>query len=48
MMASVTILAGLILLLLGAEVMIRTGERTLFEYLTKPLSDSMQRALTEE
>lgn len=33
---------------MGAEVMIRTGERTLFEYLTKPLSDSMQRALTEE
>ena len=33
---------------MGAEVMIRTGERTLFEYLIKPLSDSMQRALTED
>jgi HlyD family type I secretion membrane fusion protein len=33
---------------MGIEVMIRTGERTLFEYLTKPLRDSFARSLTED
>lgn len=33
---------------MGVEVMIRTGERTLFEYLTKPLRDSFARSLTED
>lgn len=31
-----------------AEVMIRRGERTLFSYLMKPLSDSFARSLTEK
>jgi len=30
-----------------AEVFIRTGERTLLNYLTKPLLDRMNRSLTE-
>ncbi|MDA0342041.1 MAG: HlyD family secretion protein [Proteobacteria bacterium] len=33
---------------MGVEVMIRTGERTLFQYLTKPLRDSISRSLTED
>lgn len=33
---------------MGVEVMIRTGERTLFEYLTKPLRESLSRSLTED
>lgn len=31
-----------------AEVMIQTAERTFFEYLTKPIVDSMQRAFREQ
>ena len=31
-----------------AEVLINTGERTLFEYLTQPLSDAFARSFTEE
>jgi protease secretion system membrane fusion protein len=30
-----------------AEVFVRTGERTLLNYLIKPLADRMNRALTE-
>ncbi|MCU0764519.1 MAG: hypothetical protein MUF32_00460 [Burkholderiaceae bacterium] len=30
-----------------AEVFVRTGERTLLNYLVKPLLDRMNRALTE-
>ena len=33
---------------MGVEVMVRTGERTIFDYLTKPLRDSFSRALVEE
>ena len=31
-----------------AEVFIRTGERSFWSYLLKPLSDNFHRALTEE
>ncbi|MEC8482971.1 MAG: HlyD family type I secretion periplasmic adaptor subunit, partial [Pseudomonadota bacterium] len=31
-----------------AEVMIRRGERTMFSYLMKPLTDSFARSLTEK
>jgi protease secretion system membrane fusion protein len=30
-----------------AEIFVRTGERTLLNYLIKPLADRMNRALTE-
>jgi membrane fusion protein, protease secretion system len=30
-----------------AEVFVRTGERTMLNYLTKPLTDRLNRALTE-
>jgi HlyD family secretion protein len=30
-----------------AEILIQTHERTFFEYLTKPISDSMARAFRE-
>ncbi len=31
-----------------AEIMIQTEERTFFEYLTKPIADSMNRAFREQ
>jgi hypothetical protein len=33
---------------MNAEVKIVTGERTLMEYLTAPISQSLRRALTEQ
>lgn len=33
---------------MAAEVLINTGERTLFEYLAKPISDALHRSLTED